>query len=110
MPEGMTVIIGDLPATSQNIAGIIEYNGIDSTEYFGSSSGTSILEPVVKVVVRHNSYPDGSAFVEAVKDKLHRYHDDYFLSILLVGTPMYLGKSTEKLHEFQVIFRIKIKE
>jgi hypothetical protein len=103
-------IIGDLPGTKQNIIGIVLYDGNINTEYFGTRTDSTVYRPVIKVVVRHSSYETGKSWVTQVKDALHRYHDDEILSILLVGSPMYLGKSEEKLHTFQVTFSLQVKE
>lgn len=110
LPKNLPVVIGDLPASSNEVIGIVEYDGSQSTEYFGAKESSSILNPIVKFVIRSITYPTGSDWADQIKDILHRYHDDYFVSILLVSSPIYLGRSPEKLHEFQVTFRIQVKE
>ena len=110
LPEEWPKVIGDLPATNNVAVGIMEYSGNVSTEYFGPQTGCSIISPVLKIVVRHNSYETGQQWATEVKDILHRYHDDKLLNVLLVSTPIYLGRSPEKLHEFQVTFNTIIKE
>lgn len=110
LPEEWPKVIGDLPATNNVAVGIMEYSGNVSTEYFGPQTGCSIVSPVLKIVVRHNSYETGQQWSEQIKQTLHRYHDDALLSVLMVGSPVYLGRSTEKLHEFQVTFSTQVKE
>ena len=112
LPPEWPLSIGDLPSTNDVAVAIMEYDGTTSAEYFGSrdSSNSSIFNPIVKIVVRHDSYATGQAWCETIKDTLHRYHDDYFMSILLVGVPMYLGRNEQKLHEFQVTFQTQVKE
>jgi hypothetical protein len=104
-------VIGDLPSTNDVVVGIMEYDGATSTEYFGAVNCT-VFNPIVKIVIRHTSYPEGQQWSEEVKELLHRYHDegDGILSILMVGTPIYLGRNEQKLHEFQVTFNISVKE
>lgn len=109
LDKSLPIVIGDLPATNQNIIGIVEYDGDTSTEYFGTSNN-SISNPIIKVVARHSDYEIGDQWIKQIKDALHRYHDDFFLSILTVGSPSYLGRSAEKLHEFQTIFKTQVKE
>ena len=111
LPQEWPLVIGDLPSTMNTVVGIIEYDGATSTEYFGGSN-KSLFNPIVKIVIRHMSYPEGQARADAVKDILHRYHNEDIgiLSILMVGTPIYLGRNEQKLHEFQVTFNISIKE
>ena len=102
--------IGDLPATHNIAVCIAEYDGATGTEYFGDTPGSSIFAPIIKCVVRHSSYETGQEWTDAIKSALHRYHDVNLMSVLLIGAPMYLGLSEEKLHEFQVTFQINIKE
>ena len=121
LPQDWPVVIGDLPSTVNTVVGIIEYDGVGSTEYFGTSdkmakrsetTGVSIFHPIIKVVIRHTSYSEGQEWADEVKDTLHRYHNEDMgiLSILMAGTPMYLGRNEQKLHEFQVTFNITVKE
>lgn len=110
LPQELPAVIGDLPATVSDVVGVLEYDGSTSTEYFGERSSSSIFQPIVKIVVRHSDYETGNSWIEQIKDALHRFHNDFFLSILMVGSPSYLGRSAEKLHEFQVIFKTQIKE
>ena len=102
--------IGVLPATRDISVCITEYDGVGSTEYFGATPGSSVLAPIIKCIVRHSSYETGQGWTDAIKSALHRYHDENLMSVLLIGAPMYLGLSEEKLHEFQVTFQINIKE
>ena len=111
LPEDWPKVVGDLPAVRRIAVGIMEYDGATSTEYFGPNNGNcSIFGPIVKIVVRHESYPIGQQWISDIKDILHRYHDDTILSMLLVGAPIYLGRNSEKLHEFQITFKTQVKE
>ena len=111
LPQEWPLVIGDLPSTNEIAVGIMEYDGATSTEYFGAAS-RSVFNPIVKIVIRHTSYPEGQSWADEVKDRLHRYHneDTGILSILMAGVPMYLGRNEQKLHEFQVTFNISMKE
>ena len=119
LPQEWPLVIGDLPSTADVVVGIVEYDGDVSTEYFGGSDRTprsqvskSIFYPIVKIVIRHDTYSVGQAWAEEIQETLHRYHDDSsgILSCLMVGTPIYLGRNEQKLHEFQVTFNISVKE
>ena len=107
IPQQLPAFIGELPSTAKDAVAIMLFDGNFNTEYFGEGT---LCKPVAKVVVRHHSYEIGSNWITLVKQALHRYHDDYFKSILMVGYPRYLGKDPQKLHEFQVVFSITIKE
>lgn len=108
--------IGDLPGTQSNAVCLMLYDGSTNTEYFGGRAGSTIYQPIVKVVSRNYSYETAARWISLVKEALHRYTDadkgtdGPILSIFMVGSPMYLGRSPQKLHEFQVTFTIKTKE
>lgn len=108
LPEALPKVIGDLPSAEKNIVAIMEYSGVVSTEYFGSSG--SIFRPILKVLIRNESYQTGSDWAELVKETLHRYHDDFFINIMLVNAPIYLGRNPSREHEFQVTFNTQVKE
>lgn len=110
LPSTLPVVTGDLPATADTIVGIIEYDSSVGLEYFGPRKGSTIASPIVKVVVRHRDYAEGSTWITQIKDTLHRYQDKKLLSVLATGSPIYLGRSAEKLHEFQVTFIVQVEE
>lgn len=102
--------IGELPGARSNACIINEYGNGVSTEYFGERDSSSIFNPVVKVVVRNQSYQTGNDLIERVAKALHKYHDEILISVLLVGSAIYLGRGTDQLHEFQATFNIQVKE
>lgn len=108
--------IGDLPGTQKNEICLMFYDGATNTEYFGCRQGSTIFQPILKCVVRNNSYEAGKKWVEELKESLHRYSDagegveGMILSILMAGSPMYLGRNSQKFHEFQITFKIQTKE
>lgn len=104
--KSMTVI-GELPSAPEDVIAIVLFNGAENLEYF--SFGT-VCAPVIKIVLRNRSYEQAQQHIETIKKTLHRYYDDYFISILMQGYPVYLGKDEQKLHEFQIVFNIKVKE
>jgi hypothetical protein len=107
---GLPAYTGDLPGNPDNVVAVLEYDSNVSTEYFGTQDSASILNPYVKVIIRSTKYKDGEEWADQVKKTLHKYHDDTLMSVFMVGSPMYLGRSAAKLHEFQVTFQIQVKE
>lgn len=110
LPSDLPKTIGDLPSTETNAVVILEYDGATSTEFFGMKTESSLFNPIVKIVIRNSSYEEGQTWSELIKSTLHRYHDESLLSVLMVGSPIYLGRSPMKLHEFQVTFNTQVKE
>lgn len=109
LPESVSkfAYIGELPGSPQDVIAILLFNGASNAEYFACET---VCTPVVKIVVRNQSYEQAQQQIEVIKKTLHKHHDDYFMSIHMQGYPMYLGKDVQKLHEFQVTFTIQVKE
>lgn len=107
LPSTLPKVIGDLPSTASNAVAIILYNGASNLEYFQFDT---VYKPVLKIVVRNHSYEEAQQQIDDIKDTLHKYSDDFFLSIFMQGYPMYLGRGEQKLHEFQIVFNIQVKE
>lgn len=107
LPNTFKKVIGDLPGTYYNSVSIVLFDGAGNDEYFGSNT---VYRPVVKIIVRNESYAVAQQWVADIKQALDKHQDDYFLSIFLQGFPLYLGKSEQKLHEFQIVFNIQVKE
>ena len=113
LPADWPLTVGDLPSPNVEAVCIIEFDGYYNTQYFGRGPGTLIGQPLVKIVGRTASYQTGEFWMEEAKRRLNRYigeDDDEILSITMVGTPSYLGRNSQKFHEFQVTFQVKVKE
>ena len=107
LPSDWPITIGDLPSPNVEAVGIIEFDGYYNTQYFGRGPGTMIGQPLVKIVGRSASYRTGEHWMDEAKRLLNRYRgedDEEILSITMVGTPTYLGRNSQKFHEFQVTF------
>lgn len=100
-------VIGELPSTAKNAIAILLFSGAGNAEYFACDT---VCTPVIKIVVRNQSYAQAKQYIEELKQVLHKHHDEYFMSIFMQGYPMYLGKDEQKLHEFQIVFNINVKE
>ena len=107
VPSEVPTVIGDLPSTASNIVAIRLFDGGANDTYFGTAT---VFHPVVKFVARHESYEIMRSWIASIQEKLQHHKDNYFMSIHLVGYPMYLGRGEPKLHEMQISFRIELKE
>lgn len=107
LPDHLPKTIGDLPSTNTNAVAIILFNGAANLEYFQYDT---TYRPVLKIVVRNNSYEAAQQQISDVRNALHRHSDDNFQSIFMQGYPVYLGRDEQKLHEFQVVFNLQVKE
>lgn len=112
LPSSWPTTIGDLPSPNVESVCIIEFDGYYNTQYFGRGPGTMIGHPLVKIVGRSASYQQGEFWMDEAKRLLNRYQSDSgeILSITLVGTPTYLGRNSQKFHEFQITFQVQVKE
>lgn len=107
LPATLPKVIGDLPATSTNAVAIMIFNGVGNQEYFHFDT---VYQPVVKIVIRNASYAEAQQQALDIKSALHKHSDDFFMSIFMQGYPVYLGRDEQKLHEFQIVFNIQVKE
>lgn len=101
-------VIGDLPGSEENNVCILLASSGENTEYMGERNCSTLYNPLVQIIVRNKSYDEGNEWVETTQNILHRYNDNHLLSVLLIGSPVYLGKSIQKLHEFQLTFSVMV--
>lgn len=108
LPSNLPKVVGELPSTRESAVAIVEYDSASNVLYFGIKE--SLTHPVFKIVIRDSSYATGRETAELVKETLNKYMDSYFQSILIVGSPMYLGRDELRSHIFQLTFISQIKE
>ena len=101
--------IGDLPAVATEGTTCLVYSSNASTQFFGMN--TSIYRPLAKFVTRTSKYTEGVETMDLISKSLRDYvGDDVVIGVNQVGSPIYLGRNSEKLHEFQITFEILTKE
>lgn len=105
LPSEIPKVIGELPSTHDEALSIQEMDGSFNTEYFGSANSSTIFGPLIRITMRTKSYDKGQQWVKECRETLHRYHGGVFVSIIMIGDAMYLGRTKEKLHEFQMTFK-----
>lgn len=102
------VFIGDLPSLSDEGVGIALEEGSSEHRYFGNFK--SLERPYIRITIRSIKYIDGMDRAESIKKDLNAFTDDNILQCLIAGSPMYIGKNQQKLHEIQLLFYITLKE
>ena len=112
LPSNLPVTVGDLPSPNVEAIGLIEFDGYYNTMYLGMGPSAMVGQPLVKAVARTASYATGEQWMETIKNTLSGYINEQLgiLSITMVGVPTYLGRNTQKFHEFQIVFQIHVKE
>ena len=100
--------VGQMPTLSTEGVSMEDYNGGINTTYLGMPE--TIFKPILRFFIRTKDYTQGKSFAQAIQNALHEYTDESLLGILAVGSPGYLGKSAEKLHEFQLMYQVTLKE
>lgn len=102
--------VGDIP--SQSDEGVaLSLSGTEGiTRFFGSN--ISLIEQMVQCNIRTEKYEKGTKFMQQIIESLDKYHNeqDGILSVLLSDGDNDLGVNEEKLHEFQLTFKILAKE
>lgn len=102
------VFIGDLPSLSDEGVGISLEEGSEALHYFGQSR--SLERPWIRITIRTKTYVTGMDRASSINKDLNKYTDTNILQCLAAGSPMYIGKNQQKLHEIQLLFYITLKE
>lgn len=102
--------VGDIPSQSDEGVALSLYGTDMITRYFGTP--TTIHSQLVQCKIRTQKYTKGTKFMQQIKQSLDKYHNekDGILSVLLLDGDNDLGVNEEKLHEFQLTFKILAKE
>lgn len=102
------VFIGDLPSLTEEGVGIVLEAGTENPSYFGDYR--SLSSPYIRITIRSREYTSGMNRAESIKQDLDRHTDEHILSCIINGSPMYIGRNQQKLHEIQLLFYIILKE
>lgn len=103
-----TVFIGDVPSLADEGISIKMLDGNPNSKYFGESP--DLYEPMYQIFIRTKDYEAGATSAQTIKDTLDEYSDRSLKSLTLVGSILYLGRSEQKMHEFQLTFTAILKE
>lgn len=104
----LAVFVGDVPSLAEEGIAVKMLEGNPNSVYFGEIP--NMYEPMYQILIRVGDYTVGAASAQAVKDILDGYTDKNLQALTLVGSILYLGRSEQKMHEFQLTFTAIIKE
>lgn len=109
LPESVTPkFVGEMPSLSEEGVAVMLFDGQVNTQFFGMKD--TLFRPVLKFVIRTSKYKKGAEWSQEIKDTFNRFSSDEVTEMSIVGSPMYLGRTEEKLHEFQLTFQTVVKE
>lgn len=102
--------IGDIPSQSDEGVSLTVEGSTEITRFFQPS--TRIVSQTVICNIRTKKYKSGESFLQQIKKALDNNSDvaNGILSITIQTSDDYVGVNEEKLHEFQVIFKILVEE
>ncbi len=104
----LAVFVGDVPSLAEEGIAVKMLEGNPNSIYFGEIP--NMYEPMYQILIRVRDYTVGATSAQAVKDILDGYTDKNLQALTLVGSILYLGRSEQKMHEFQLTFTAIIKE
>lgn len=100
--------VGDFASLDADGVSIKLSEGEDTTRYLGMT--TTIRRPYVVIVARSSTYSTAETWLASIRTRIDTYRSGDILSILMSTPPLYLGRDDQKMHEFQVIYKVMMKE
>lgn len=102
--------IGDIPSASEEGVSLTLEGSTEITRFFQPS--TRIVSQTVLCNIRTKKYQTGYKYLQSVKKALDSAKDlsNGILSITVQTSDDYVGINEEKLHEFQIIFKVLVEE
>lgn len=100
------VYVGTLPALDTNGVAVQLYNGATPRRFLSGQS--TLFYANLRIHIRNKSYPIGAAWSDTIVNALDRTRGSNVLGIHMTGAPLYLGQTSEKIHEFQHVYRLII--
>lgn len=108
-PEVNPVFIGEIP--SQSDEGVALAPTDLETRYWFLGQEESIVTPYIQCSIRTKEYLKGENFSDILLKVLNgTIEDENLLGIRPITYTNYLGKNEDKLHEFQLTFKVILKE
>ena len=108
LPMCPATYVGLMPSLQTCGISIQMYGGQNPQNFLGTDQ--SLYHTTALLHFRSSNYPKASGWCDAAFALLKAYCGDNILGIRLQGATMYLGTTTENLHEFQQTYTIISKE
>lgn len=105
--------VGEPPSHVTECVGIRSWGGALATEYFGGSAAPPATQrPNVLFVARSKEFSNANTALEVVQQLFNRYSspENGIDAMFVRGNILYLGQSEEHVHEFQLMFKLIVKE
>ena len=98
--------VGSWPATP------IDCVAVRLTYSFGRRhfAGQEISVQYIVFMIRHRDYTTGMTWAEAIRTQFHQYSDLYIKHMFSPAGPRYLRYRAQRTHEFEIRFKIFLKE
>ena len=100
------IFVGQFPTSAKDCITVHVSTNSRSYEYFNTPSTT--LTPFIMIQARGKVYAEVASWMTKIYEKLHRFSDSSLEGVWAGGAPIYLGRSSENYHEFQILFRIHV--
>lgn len=99
--------IGDQPSLAEECVCLTLEDGMEDLRYFGQRNSNA--RPMLVINIRSTKYLDAMDMAELLRDRLNNYHDDDIAGCYISGSPVYLGRNQQKLHEAMLSFLVSLR-
>lgn len=104
-PEVQPTFVGEVPSQSTEGVALCPKDAEISYYFFGQESFIHV--PYIECNIRTKTYKLGEDYAYKVMDAIDGYTDgNTVLGVRTSSYPDYLGKNEDKLHEFQLTFKV----
>ena len=102
-------VVGDFSSLTVEGVAIKLSTDLGVSRYFGGVSD-NIYRPTVTLVARSESYATASEWLHVARSILDGYREGNDFALFVETPTEYVGRDESKMHEFNEVFKILIKE
>ena len=107
-PLKLVTYVGSFPTLSSEGISLRLIEGKPPQRYLGQEE--AVFQPYLLVSTRSSTYPVGATWLQSIRETLDSYGQESVLQMQLITPLLYIGKNEQKMHEFQAVYKIMIKE